>query len=162
MLARIINLPFTVLGKVARAVQEREASKQARQGDGPTARASAVTTRRSPLDVPDDFQVGDLALAVDELARAIDAGRAPNLVDVRGRSEHAQGHIAGSFNMPGDAIQMELAEIPAGRIVVYGDRTGRHARRVATFLRYRGLDDCWVLDGGLPAWKDAGHPVLTS
>lgn len=161
MLAQLVNLPFKVLGRAARAVQAREAARRAQAEDGPGAHSAAVQERRSPLDVPEDFHPGELLLSVADLAHAVQAERAPNLVDVRSRAEHAQGHIAGSFCMPEAAIHMELAEIPAGRIVVYGDRGGRHARKVVCFLRYRGLDDAWVLDGGFPAWKAAGHPVTT-
>lgn len=45
------------------------------------------------------------------------------------------------------------------RVVVYDQHDGYWATRFWWHLRLEGFDDVAVLDGGLPAWRAAGHPV---
>jgi thiosulfate/3-mercaptopyruvate sulfurtransferase len=44
-------------------------------------------------------------------------------------------------------------------VVVYDQHDGFWATRFWWHLRYEGFDNVTVLDGGLPAWKAAGHEV---
>lgn len=44
-------------------------------------------------------------------------------------------------------------------VVVYDQHDGFWATRLWWHLRYEGFDNVTVLDGGLPAWKAAGHEV---
>jgi len=158
VLSRVINLPFRVLGKAARAVQQAEAARQAARGEAPAARSSAATLERSPLDVPPELAAQTPTVPVAPTIAALQAGEALCMVDVRGASERER--VPGALHMPDDSAVDLIAEIPAGhRIVVFGDRAGRNARRVAAFLRYRGLEDCAVLEGGFAAWKGAGGPT---
>ena len=46
-------------------------------------------------------------------------------------------------------------------VVVYDDGPATAAARLWWLLRDHGHDDVLVLDGGLAAWRDAGHPVST-
>ena len=45
------------------------------------------------------------------------------------------------------------------RVVVYDDRGGAIAARLWWMLRAIGHEHSYVLDGGLPAWTEAGHSV---
>ena len=160
VLSRVLNLPFRVLGKAARAVQQAEAARQAARGDVPSAQSSAGTLDRSPLDVPPEVAATTGSLPVAAVLAAQQRGDPLCFVDVRSPEEQARGHIPGSLSMPDETVLIDLAEIPpATRILVVGDRAGRHARRVASFLRYRGLEDCFVLEGGYAAWKGSGGPA---
>ena len=46
-------------------------------------------------------------------------------------------------------------------VVVYDDWKGQAAGRAWWLLRYMGVTDVRVLDGALPAWTAAGHPLAT-
>lgn len=83
------------------------------------------------------------------------------VVDVRPADEYASGHIPGAVSVPLAELERRLGDLPAGaEIVAYCRgpycllsseaidvlaRAGREARR---------------LDGGLPEWRLAGHPVV--
>ncbi|MET0726642.1 MAG: sulfurtransferase [Leifsonia sp.] len=130
-------------------------------------------------------------IAVDELAEALRSPRPPRLLDVRwqlggpdGRSEYLLRHIPGAVFVD---LENELAAhgdptdgrhplpvvddlqaaarrwgLHAGEaVVVYDDTAGQAAARAWWLLRYAGLADVRLLDGGLVAWEGAGHPVAT-
>lgn len=115
----------------------------------------------------------------------------------RGRERYAEGHIPGAYFVDLDA-DLSAAGAPGGRhplpsantfaamlsrigydgsrrIVAYDDRHGAVAARLWWMIRYFGLEDGAVLDGGLDAWTAAGgeltpevpaavdtpHPTLT-
>jgi len=47
-------------------------------------------------------------------------------------------------------------------VVLYGSSKSEIATaRVAEALRKRGIDEVWLLDGGLEAWVQEGRPVTT-
>lgn len=163
MLSRIVNLPLRVIGRAARAVKQAETERQARQDLPAAARSSATLRVGSPLDVPPDFEPGEMSASAAELLAAMAQGLPHTLVDVRSLGEHRRGHPEPCLHMPDERVVSDLAEIPAGsRAVVVGDKTGAHARRVVAFLRYRGLDDATMVDGGFPAWQAALGPVARS
>ncbi|RYV52173.1 sulfurtransferase [Pengzhenrongella frigida] len=138
---------------------------------------------RSPRD--------DVLVAAPELARLIAAGDPVVLLDVRwalgrtdGRAEHAAGHLPGAVYVD---LETELAGPPspaAGRhplpslavlqaaarrwgvrrdtvVVAYDAIGGLSAARAWWLLRWGGLQDVRLLDGGLAAWVRSGGPVVT-
>ncbi len=46
------------------------------------------------------------------------------------------------------------------QVVAYDDANGAAAARLWWMLRYMGHKQAAVLNGGFPAWKSAGHPVV--
>ena len=82
------------------------------------------------------------------------------LVDVRSADEHRSGAIGGSINVPRGTIELELARIADARcrLVLYCD-TGRRSALAAATLYEIGYEDVAHLDGGLVAWRHAGHPL---
>ncbi|HLI07974.1 MAG TPA: rhodanese-like domain-containing protein [Ktedonobacteraceae bacterium] len=88
--------------------------------------------------------------------------RPPIIIDVRGASEFAAGHVQGARNIPLGQLARKLQQLPADQpIVTYcnmhhpGESRGE---RAAALLREHGYQ-AQTIDGGYPAWKEAGLPV---
>lgn len=126
---------------------------------------------------------------VPELASLIDAGAPPVLLDVRwalgdpnGAQNFREGHIPGAKFVD---LERELAAPPSkeagrhplpsiedlqaaarrwgindgDRVVLYDATGNTAAARGWWLLRWAGLSDVRLLDGGLKAWKSAGRQV---
>ncbi len=126
---------------------------------------------------------------IDELRERLDSGERIVVLDVRwklgdphGREHYRREHLPGAVYVD---LETELAApsspahgrhplphiddlqasarrwgIRAGdRCVVYDDAGGTAAARAWWLLRWAGLDDVQILDGGLPAWRSAGGPL---
>lgn len=127
----------------------------------------------------------------DEIAAKLAADRPPALLDVRwklgerhGRRRYLAGHLPGAVYVD---LETELAgpsRPPDGRhplpdpadlqaaarrwglrdgqqVVAYDEVGGTSAARAWWLLRWAGMADVRLLDGGLRAWTDAGHPLET-
>ena len=162
MLGRLINLPFKVLGKVSRAVQDRnDSAMKAQHGEGEAGDDYSGFDNADRLfeALPEDLQVGKIDLDAARVLANDSSGHSVLLVDVRKPAAFRGGHIPDAVHIPLGAIHIRLAELPPDqRIVVYCD-DGRASRDAVKFLRFRGLEDTWVLAGGLPAWRAAGGSV---
>ena len=128
-------------------------------------------------------------ITVDELVEAMLSSRPPVVLDVRwrlgdpnGRDHYREGHLPGSVYVD---LDTELAgpasaedgrhPLPAiedlqaaarrwgvgfeSRVVVYDDWEGKAAARAWWLLRWGGVTEVMILDGGLGAWKAAGMRV---
>jgi glyoxylase-like metal-dependent hydrolase (beta-lactamase superfamily II)/rhodanese-related sulfurtransferase len=96
-------------------------------------------------------------ITVKELGRALAGSLAPLVVDVRTPAEFRAVHLEPSISLPLDEIGRRRAELPSDRELVLVCRTGARARLAAERLAgWRAR----VLEGGLAAWQEAGHPVV--
>lgn len=100
-------------------------------------------------------------LSPADVARLLAADPASvRLLDVRTPGEYSTAHIAGSYNVPVDALAEHAAEIGALDMpVVLICQSGQRAARADAVLRASGRPQLRVLDGGMRAWLDAGLPV---
>jgi thiosulfate/3-mercaptopyruvate sulfurtransferase len=127
-------------------------------------------------------------IAVDALVAEIGSARPPVVVDVRWRlgapsyaDEHRESHIPGAVFVPLDtelsgppgsagrhplpdpaALQAALRRAGAcegDRVIVHDLGDGAAAARAWWVLRWAGLAEVAVLDGGWAAWLAAGAPV---
>ncbi|MFT3660267.1 MAG: sulfurtransferase [Gordonia sp. (in: high G+C Gram-positive bacteria)] len=125
-------------------------------------------------------------ITVDELVDAMPSDRPPVVLDVRWRlgddegfARYKEGHVPGAIHVD---LNTELAAPPSpglgrhplptvddlqaaarrwgidfgARVVVYDDCGGLSAARAWWLLRWGGIADVRLLDGGLGAWRDAG------
>ena len=82
------------------------------------------------------------------------------VIDVREPGEFGAGHILGARNVPLAKMDGsgELAKRKEKPVIVYCDGGERAAKAVAA-LRKLGFSRVVNLNGGLPAWQQAGLPV---
>jgi rhodanese-related sulfurtransferase len=91
-----------------------------------------------------------------------DEGKCPLVIDVRGPGEYAAGHVQGALNIPLGQLPKKLKQLPREQqVVTYCNMHHRgesRGERAAAFLREQGYQ-ALTIDGGYPAWKEAGFPV---
>ncbi|MGH3368246.1 MAG: sulfurtransferase [Nocardioidaceae bacterium] len=128
-------------------------------------------------------------ISVEHLRALLDARSSVVLLDVRWTLAGAEGDAYDEGHLPGAhfvSVDEDLASAPGpgGRhplpapadfeavmrrcgvtrlspVVAYDAQGGTSAARAWWLLRYFGHDDVRVLDGGFPAWVEAGGPVST-
>lgn len=99
------------------------------------------------------------------------------IVDARSREKYKAGHIPGAvwvnheewsraFASTQDPSawkrRLDALGIGAGRpVVIYDDKRSNDAARIWWILRYWGVNDARLLNGGWQAWQAAGGPVST-
>ncbi len=96
-------------------------------------------------------------ITVAELAGVLGGAGAPLVVDVRLPAEYRAVHLEPSVSLPLDEIARRRGELPRDREIVLVCRTGARARVAVAGLS--GLRTR-VLEGGITAWQDTGHPVV--
>ncbi len=82
------------------------------------------------------------------------------LLDVREPDEWLAGHPPGAHHVPMMEVPARAAEVPADRDVVVLCRVGARSAQVVAYLRQRGYENVYNLDGGLFAWAAAGRPLV--
>ncbi|WP_239118249.1 sulfurtransferase [Paractinoplanes ferrugineus] len=130
-----------------------------------------------------------MLISVDELHRRAAEADPPVLLDVRwalgdphGEQHYRDGHLPGAVFVdletelaaPGSPEggrhplpSVELLQAAArrwgitGRVVVYDNTGGLAAARAWWLLRWAGVREVLLLDGGLAAWQAAGYAVVT-
>ena len=96
-------------------------------------------------------------IGVEELAAALGGPAAPIVVDVRLPAEYHAVHLQPSLLIPLNELAARRDELPTDRELVLLCRTGSRARLAAAELQgFRTR----VLEGGIVAWQEAGHPVV--
>lgn len=88
---------------------------------------------------------------------AVDGGA--RLIDIRDADEHARERIAGALNLP----LARIGDLAADRRpVVFHCRSGmRTATNAARLAAVAGDAPAFILDGGIDAWRKAGHATVT-
>jgi rhodanese-related sulfurtransferase len=120
------------------------------------------TGARSVREILDDATRAVPFMEMAELLRRIETG-SPGVVvvDVREQPAFGAGRIPGAVNLPRGQLELLVDERfpdPTTRIVTYCE-LGVVAVLAASTLRAMGFTGAVALDGGMRAWRDAGHPV---
>ena len=146
MIGKMLNLPFKVIGGVARAVQASESKKWADLAAKDA--ASAKANKSMDISVPADFDPGPIHV---ELAAAMTALKDGCVVDV----SDIPAPIEGVLSIPLKQVGIRIAELPpSATVVVIADDPSK-SDEVVRFLRHRGLDETWSLTGGTAPWVAA-------
>jgi rhodanese-related sulfurtransferase len=96
---------------------------------------------------------------VATLARAIDEGTPPLIVDTRSRAEYAAGHVPGAVHLPfwrAASRHRELQALSDTHIVLYCGH-GPRAAIARRALQRRGYRRIGVLQGHFSAWQRAAQ-----
>ena len=92
-----------------------------------------------------------------EAQRLIDAGA--SLIDIRQPDEHARERIAAARNVPLERLSKDSAP---GDVLIFHCRSGmRTAQAASTLSRVANGRDCYIVEGGISGWGNAGLPVET-
>jgi len=81
------------------------------------------------------------------------------LLDVRGSSEHAGGHVPGARHIPLGDLPERASELPRNLPVAIYCEGGTRSRIGASVLRRAGFTQLLDQGGGFPAHAEAGLPV---
>src|SRR5438067_9590963 len=116
-----------------------------------------------------------LIIEADELGKRKAGGQ--TIVDVRKASDYEKGHIFKALHVDAAAWAMAFAATQdaaewskrlgdlsiddTSTVIVYGDPKTPDAARIWWILRYWGVRDVRILNGGWPAWEHAGYKVST-
>lgn len=105
------------------------------------------------VDAPEPVSRANLALRI--------AAGSVTVLDVRPVDEYAAGHIPGAINATLADLERILPSLdPDTEIVAYcRGPYCVYAHQAVAALRRQGLN-ARRLDGGLPEWREDGHPVL--
>lgn len=95
-------------------------------------------------------------ISADELARQLQEQRV-KVIDVREPMEYAAGHIAGSLNVP--LGRLTQADLPRGPLVLVCHSGNRSAQALSRLQQHGHPHPLVDLEGGIPAWQQAGLPV---
>jgi thiosulfate/3-mercaptopyruvate sulfurtransferase len=120
----------------------------------------------------DAYARPELLLEPVELARAEVAGKF-RILDARPRKEFEAGHIRAAVWVDHDAWSKafaagqdaaawakRLADVGIGKaVVIYDDQRNNRAARIWWILKYWGIKDVRLLNGGWQGWTNAGHSV---
>jgi rhodanese-related sulfurtransferase len=85
------------------------------------------------------------------------AVREVTVIDVREPMEYVGGHIAGSLNVP--LARLHEADLPQGPLVLVCQSGNRSSQGLQRLLQAGHPHPVSDLEGGIPAWQQAGFPV---
>lgn len=111
----------------------------------------------APFDTIGELSAGGMALATtesidfEELERRRTRG-AITVLDVRGASEYAQGHVPGALNIAHTRLRARLSEVPRNAPVYVHCLSGARAAASVAFLAHEGVPVVDV-DGSFTAWQ---------
>lgn len=100
-------------------------------------------------------------MTVSELRRELEVNDI-EIIDVRGYTEHEEGHILGSKNIHVGYILDNVDKISQDRKVVLHCASGDRSSIAASLLMSKGYKNVINLTGGISAWQLEGGRVVTS
>ena len=93
----------------------------------------------------------------DTAAREAESGA--QLIDLGEPSDWFTGHVHGARLVEPELLDMEFATLDKDKRVIVLGRNPERSAAAAALLHQHGFDVCSV-EGGVSAWKAAGHPTV--
>jgi len=81
------------------------------------------------------------------------------LIDVREPVEYAEEHIVGARLIPLGQLEQRCGEIPRNSPIIVMCQGGKRGAEAMQKLQAMGISEVRNLEGGILAWKGAGHPT---
>jgi len=116
----------------------------------------------------------ELLLEPAQLAKP-DVARRYVVLDVRSQEQYDEGHVPGARRVDHDAWKGDWADGkdvegwskrigdlgigPDSKVVIYDDNGTKDAARIWWMLKYWGIEDVRLLNGGWIGWKSSGLPT---
>lgn len=85
--------------------------------------------------------------------------REVQIVDVRPAAEFGSGSLPHAKNLPLPEVAKRAGELRKDRPVIVVCDYGRRASLAAVKLRSAGINEVYILAGGINAWRSAGLPL---
>ena len=86
------------------------------------------------------------------------AGEKLFILDVREPAEYAEGHIAGSHNIPLGHLRQHLADIPVDRQTIVHGQSGGRSPIAASLLQAQGRAAVIEMKDGMSGWQANQYP----
>jgi hydroxyacylglutathione hydrolase len=81
------------------------------------------------------------------------------VLDVRGASEYAAGHLEGALNIPLGYLEQRLQEVPHEQEIVVHCQRGARSAIAASILAAHGFHQHIDMTDGFAAWEKARLPI---
>jgi glyoxylase-like metal-dependent hydrolase (beta-lactamase superfamily II)/rhodanese-related sulfurtransferase len=101
-------------------------------------------------------------IGVRALREALQGPEPPLVLDVRDADEWAEGHIAGTMNIPFQQLTTRLADVPRDRVIAAICAGGNRSSIAASLLQRAGYAVVQTVRGGMEAWTEHGLPTTTN
>ncbi len=98
-------------------------------------------------------------VSVHDLHEEIAGKTAIQLIDLRGKKQHGEGHIPGAIPAELPTLLADIAGLDPTRPVYIACVSGYRSSIGASLLRRAGFSDVAVVAGSLKAWLAAGYPL---
>ncbi|MBI2871440.1 MAG: rhodanese-like domain-containing protein [Candidatus Omnitrophica bacterium] len=92
-----------------------------------------------------------------------EGGTPVTFLDVRESDEFEAGHLPGAMNIAFDKVEGLADTLPHDKpLVIYCIHSAHRAPEAAKTLRRLGVDNAYVLEGGIAAWEAGGLTIHAS
>ena len=82
------------------------------------------------------------------------------ILDVRPVEGYATGHIPNSMNIPFTNIISDMDAVPTDKKIAVVCTYDTNSAFAVAMLRVFGDRDAWIVQGGIPAWQEAGKELV--